>query len=237
MNKNIFRVILCIVLFNSGCQNNTESGSTLSSHTDNTKFKTDTTSTNEQPHKILKTSEKSEAGLPITAEKVSTIEVKGLEGETIYPFEKSNANAIVFIFVCTDCPVACRYVPEFNKIHDEYEKKGIKFWLVYSDDRESEKIIKEHLKDYQHKISACCDYDQSLVQLTKATVTPEAAVFNSKGELVYRGRIDNRYHDFGKTRTEATKHELRDALDAILDNRDIAIPKTKAVGCFIPTKT
>ena len=52
-------------------------------------------------------------------------------------------------------------------------------------------------------------------------------------ELVYRGRIDDRYVDFGNTRARATQHDLRQALDAVLSGEPVANPRTKAVGCFI----
>ena len=63
--------------------------------------------------------------------------------------------------------------------------------------------------------------------------TPEAAVF-ADGELVYRGRIDDRFVDFGKTRAAATTHDLAFALQAILDGRPVPESRTRAVGCFIP---
>jgi Redoxin len=178
-----------------------------------------------------------ESKLPKTAGAVQNIELKGLKNESIFPFQNSKAKATVFLFVCTDCPVACRYVPELNQIYEEYKKKGISFWLVYADEREPPETIEKHLKEYKHKISACTDYDQKLMNLSKATVTPEAAIFNNKGELVYRGRIDNRYHDYGETRAKPTKQELRDALTAILANKKIAKSITKPVGCFIPKKS
>jgi hypothetical protein len=50
---------------------------------------------------------------------------------------------------------------------------------------------------------------------------------------LYRGRIDNRVADFGSTRPEATVHDLKDALDAVLAGRPVAVPFTKSVGCAI----
>ena len=53
-------------------------------------------------------------------------------------------------------------------------------------------------------------------------------------ELVYLGRIDDRYVDFGKTRAAATTHDLAGALEAILDGRPVPESRTRAIGCFIP---
>jgi hypothetical protein len=72
-----------------------------------------------------------------------------------------------------------------------------------------------------------------LTHLIHAKATPEAAVLDSNGLLMYRGRIDNWYADFGRYRQQATVHDLRDALDAILAGKKIPTPVTKPVGCPI----
>ena len=77
------------------------------------------------------------------------------------------------------------------------------------------------------------DHGHKLTRLAEAKVTPEAAVFNSKGLLVYRGRIDNLYAGFGKKRFKPTKRDLRDILDALLDGKLLTKQTTKAVGCYI----
>jgi hypothetical protein len=63
-------------------------------------------------------------------------------------------------------------------------------------------------------------------------VTPEAAVFDAKHELLYHGRIDNLYQDFGHARAAATTHELVDAIQAAVFGK-AAPPNQPAVGCFI----
>ncbi|MCZ7644490.1 MAG: hypothetical protein M5U26_04270 [Planctomycetota bacterium] len=37
-----------------------------------------------------------------------------------------------------------------------------------------------------------------------------------------------------KQRKEATRHDLREALDAVLAGKPVAEARTKAIGCFIP---
>ena len=72
-----------------------------------------------------------------------------------------------------------------------------------------------------------------LAHLVGATVTPEAVVFRPDGLRLYRGRLDNRYLDFGKVRPVATVHDLRSVLDALIMGKQIAPQETKAVGCFL----
>ena len=73
-----------------------------------------------------------------------------------------------------------------------------------------------------------------LVRRAAATVTPEAAVFAADGRMVYRGRIDDWYVSFGKSRPAPVKRDLRDALEAALVGREITDSRTTAIGCYIP---
>jgi hypothetical protein len=73
-----------------------------------------------------------------------------------------------------------------------------------------------------------------LVKRAKVRVTPEAAVFAPDGQLLYHGRIDNRYVDFGKARPAATQHELKSVLEAIAHGRPVPLSETRAIGCYIP---
>jgi hypothetical protein len=60
------------------------------------------------------------------------------------------------------------------------------------------------------------------------------AVFSKRGQLKYRGRIDNFYAGLGTPRQVVTEHDLRDALDALIAGRTVRSPRTQAFGCFIP---
>ena len=64
-------------------------------------------------------------------------------------------------------------------------------------------------------------------------MTPEAVVFDRDDQLVYRGRIDDRYVDFGQARPEPTQRDLETAIDAVLDGLPVAHQVTEAVGCPI----
>ena len=95
------------------------------------------------------------------------------------------------------------------------------------------KAIREHVKEYGYSWGVLRDLQHGLVRKTQVRVTPEAAVFVS-GRMVYRGRIDDRYVDFGKARAKPTQHDLEQALQAILEGRPVERAMTPAVGCFIP---
>jgi hypothetical protein len=161
--------------------------------------------------------------------------VLDLEGRAASPLA-IKASATVLLFVRIDCPISNRYAPEVHRLHDEFAPRGVTFWLVYPDEDEPVPAIRRHIEEYGYRFDALRDTKHELVKRTGATVTPEVAVFDASGRQVYRGRIDDRYVDFGKTRPEPTVRDLRDALTAVLEGRTVEVATTKAVGCFIPPR-
>jgi hypothetical protein len=75
-----------------------------------------------------------------------------------------------------------------------------------------------------------------LVRTAKVRVTPEAAVFLPDGTLIYHGRIDDQYVDFGKDRPEPTQRDLQQVLTDLLAGRRLTESSTRAVGCNIPER-
>jgi hypothetical protein len=71
------------------------------------------------------------------------------------------------------------------------------------------------------------------VKRVGATITPEAAVYDSRGRLIYRGRIDDRYSAVGVERATATRHDLQDAIAAAVAGKPVTPRFTQAVGCYI----
>jgi len=138
----------------------------------------------------------------------AALTLKDLQDRPVRPFQGSNAPALVFLFVRTDCPISNRYAPEIRRLAAKYGKQGPSFWLVYPDGTESIQEIRKHLVDFQLPIAALRDPKHVLAKLAGVRVTPEAAVFLTDGTQVYRGRIDDRFVDFGKQRPEATQHDL-----------------------------
>jgi len=157
-----------------------------------------------------------------------------LAGHAIDPFDATDAKAIVFIFISTDCPISNRYAPEIRRVEEEFARSGVRFWLVYADADTSSDAIQKHVKDFHLPQQVLRDPRQTLVRLAQARVTPEGAVFLPGGRLVYHGRIDNRYADLGKERPEATQHDLEEVLKAVVQGKPVPYSTAKAVGCYIP---
>src|SRR6266404_7539700 len=164
----------------------------------------------------------------------SQLHVFDLAGRQVDPLQAIGAKAIVFLFIRTDCPLSNRYAPEVKRLHDRFAKSGVRFWLVYPDQGESGEIIRNHIKEYEYRLSALRDPEHKLVKITGAQVTPEAAVFLPGGRMVYRGRIDDRYVALGKARPAPTTRDLEQVLEALLEGKQVTNKTTAAIGCFIP---
>jgi hypothetical protein len=156
-----------------------------------------------------------------------------LDGNTVHPLRDPAARFVVFLFTRTDCPISNRYAPEFGRLVERFEPLGVDFVLVYPDASQSATAIREHLASFEYRGRPLRDPRHELVRLAGATVTPEAALFGRDGALLYLGRIDDRFTDFGKERQQASARDLESALDAVTKNEPVPVSRTQAVGCFI----
>jgi hypothetical protein len=144
-----------------------------------------------------------------------------------------DSRAVLFFFIRPDCPIANAYGPEIRRLVQEYEPRGIRSVIVYAEAGIEPWKAVCHSFELDAGCRAILDPKLVLVGRLGATVTPEAAAVSSAGELLYRGRIDDRYADAGRSRRQATRHDLRDALECVLADRPIQCPKTESAGCPI----
>src|SRR5258706_6224900 len=141
--------------------------------------------------------------------------------------------APVFVFITTDCPIANRYAPEIQRLTAIFTSQGVRFWLVYANPHEPLASIRTHLRQFEYAIPALRDPEHALVRFTKVTVSPEAAVVDPGGTLLYHGRIDDRWVNLGRDRSSPTHSDLAEALRATLDGKPVAQTGPPAVGCIL----
>ena len=166
-----------------------------------------------------------------------SFDLRDAEGRRHTLAEAQDGRAVVLVFLAIDCPISNRYAPELARLSSDYSRRGVAFYAVHSDPAVSREQIAKHARDFSLPFPALLDSSQSLARQAGATLTPEAVVLSPAGEVLYRGRIDDRVIDFGKDRTEPTRRDLRRALDQILAGQRVTVPATKAIGCGIPFAT
>ncbi len=160
-------------------------------------------------------------------------DLPGTDGRRHTSGEFRSARAVVLVFLAADCPISNRYSPLLHAMETRYRPQGVPFLAVFSDPNAAAEAVRKHLVEFSLEMPGLIDTGASLARQMGARVTPEAVVLAASGAVLYRGRIDNRYVDWGKTRAEATEHDLRDAIDAVLANKPVPHPLTKALGCAI----
>jgi hypothetical protein len=142
--------------------------------------------------------------------------------------------ATVTFFIASDCPISNAYAPEMTRICQAYEAKGVSCRLAYEDRNIAIDAIQQHIVEYRLVgMRATWDRDRKLADAAHVTITPTAVVTDGRDKIRYSGRIDNLYINIGRTRQQVTRHDLADALDAIVSNTPVPEPQTEALGCYI----
>ncbi len=162
------------------------------------------------------------------------VQFKDIEGRTQTPLSPPDKKATVLFFLLPDCPISNAYAPEIQRICSDYEAKKILGFVVLADPDVTVPQARKYAKEFGFKCPLLLDPNHVLVKKAGATMAPEVAVLAPDQTVLYRGRIDDWYGDYGKRRGEPTQRDLRNALDAVAQGKQVATPTTKVIGCYLP---
>ncbi|MCC6487709.1 MAG: redoxin domain-containing protein [Candidatus Hydrogenedentes bacterium] len=153
------------------------------------------------------------------------------ESHEFYRYRQSKA--VVLFFAGNGCPIVRKSIANLKALRDEYSEKGVTFLFINSnpeDDRES--VLKE-CEEYQIDLPVLLDEAQLVARTLKVDRTATVFVAVPKDwRIVYRGAVDDRL-DYGAQKPEASHAWLKDALEAVLADRAVAMPLTEPKGCLI----
>lgn len=159
--------------------------------------------------------------------------LKGTDGKSYSLSDFSQNEALVLVFTCNHCPYAQAYEDRLIQLAHEYMPQGIGFLAInsnhaedYPEDSFENMVVRAAVKNLPYPY--VLDASQSVARSYRAICTPHVFVVQS-GNLVYRGRID----DSWMRPERVTSSELRDALDAIVNNKPIRVNDTHPMGCSI----
>lgn len=139
----------------------------------------------------------------------------------------------VLFFLSPECPLCENYSLTIRTLREQFSTDSVAFYGIFSGTYFSRDLIQTYLDTYNPQVFPLLDPAYLTKTLLEANVTPEAFVLNPSGEVLYRGSIDNWIPALGKKRTIITRHYLKDAIEASLNEETIQYTHTKAVGCFI----
>ncbi len=161
-------------------------------------------------------------------EKVPTFTLKDSNGNDHSLESYFNNKFVVVMFIATQCPVSNAYNERMAKLYEDYASRDVAFLGINSNKQESVEEIADHSKKHGFEFSVLKDWKNIVADEYGASVTPEIYVIDSKGALRYHGRIDD-----DRSGKEIKSQDLRTALDALLDGKEVPKKVTKAFGCTI----
>jgi peroxiredoxin len=168
---------------------------------------------------------------------VANPEADDISGETRSLEDYTDVEALVVVFTCNHCPYAKEVEPRLIDLAREYEPQGVAVVAICSNDAEEypedsfENMAKRaRAKDYPFPYLR--DETQQVALAYGAECTPDFFVFDGNHKLQYRGRLD----DGTPSSDEVTSHDLRKALEELLETGEVTIEQVPSRGCNIKWK-
>ena len=169
------------------------------------------------------------------------------EGKSASLADYKGNKGLVIAFICNHCPYVIHIAPQLAKVALEYQKKGIDFVAINSNDTEQypdddmPHMIEEKRKR-NYPFAYLLDETQNVAKAYSAACTPDIYLFNAEKKLVYRGQFDSSRPtrissgNYDSTKHQATGSDLTQAMDALLEGKPIEPTQTPSIGCNIKWK-
>ena len=168
----------------------------------------------------------------------------GTDGKDYSLKDFDDSKFLVILFICNHCPTAQSYEDRMIQLVDDYQDKGVGFLAVSPNDPLSVRLdemgytdLGDDLEDMKiraeyKKYNFPYVYDGETQEMSREygpVATPHVYIFDQERKLRYVGRID----DSEIAVRSDTKHDTRNALEALLAGSPVPVAKTKTFGCSI----
>jgi peroxiredoxin len=167
--------------------------------------------------------------------------LSGVDGKIHKLSDYASSPVLAVVFTCNHCPIAQMYEQRIQQLANDYKSKGVAVVAIQPNDPKAirvDELDSSDLSDslaemkiraqYKH-LTYPYLYDGDTQQVARAygpQATPHIFIFDQQRRLRYEGRMDNSY------RMELVKsHDARDAIDALLNHKEIAVTHTGVFGC------
>jgi peroxiredoxin len=152
----------------------------------------------------------------------------------------ADARLLMVIFTCNHCPTAQAYEERIMQLHADYREQGVALVAIspndplavrldelgYTDLGDSFEDMKRHAERRGFKFPYLYDGETQRVSTAYGVLaTPHVYIFDQERRLRYNGRIDDSENGTPKS------HDTRNAIEALLAGRPVAVPKTRVFGC------
>ncbi len=167
----------------------------------------------------------------------------GIDGKTYSLDDFRQSKVLVLVFTCVHCPTAQLYEGRIKKLAADYRDRGVALVAIQPNDPKSVRLDELGYTDMsdsfdEMKVRAAHRhfnfqflYDgetQSVARAYGPTATPHVFVFDEQRKLRYQGHVDNSQRE-----ALAKVPAARNAIEAVLAGKPVAVQKTPTVGCSI----
>ena len=161
-----------------------------------------------------------------------------VSGETISLATFSGSKALLVMFICQHCPFVKHIQSELAQIGHDYGDRPLGIVAISANDvanypDDSPQKLKEMAQELNFNFPVCYDESQSVSKSYTAACTPDFFLFDSSSKLVYRGQLDDSRPSNG---VPVTGQDLRQAIDAVLQDGEINFEQKPSIGCNIKWK-
>lgn len=165
--------------------------------------------------------------------KLAAIEVTDVTGKK-HQLGPGGAKLTVLVFLGTECPISNSYAPSLKRLSASFAASGVVLLGVHCDPEVTAAAAQAHAREYELPFPLALDHDQRLAKTCGIHTVPTAVAVGAAGNILYRGRIDNRYVATGVRRPEATVFDLKSAIETVLAGRQPEPATTEPIGCPLP---
>ena len=131
------------------------------------------------------------------------------------------------------CPLVQKRIPELTRLQKEFQTQGFLFCMLNANPQDEREEIAAEAEEFAIGMPILKDDAQLVAQMLAVERTAEAFLISAEGKrVVYRGGIDDRM-TYQKEKPKAENHFLRDAITALLANKEIPVSQTNAPGCKV----
>lgn len=146
----------------------------------------------------------------------------------------------ILIFTCNHCPYSVAYQDRIIGLHAQFANLGFPVLAINSNDAEqypedSYDGMVVRAQEKQFLFPYLYDETQVVAKQFGATKTPHVYLLSRVGNafiVKYIGAIDDNYESSDKV----TVNYIADAIDLLLENKEVKVSFTKAIGCSIKWK-
>lgn len=164
--------------------------------------------------------------------RIESFELKDFGGKTHSLDQLVDKQAVVVVFLGTECPLATLYAPRLTQLSERFAAQGVAFVGINSNQQDSLSEMAAYAKTHALNFPLLKDVGNVVADQFGAVRTPEVFLLDKSRVVRYWGRIDDQYV-VGRQRTKATREDLSAALTEVLAGKEVIQSVTEAPGCRI----